>query len=158
MVCNVCHFTFRVFIVLLASRQDTIGMLFEHGVIARYTECPMCHRQVEINRETLQFTCQWTLPSGQTCEKVQISTEWQKRHLVCVVEAEIGRHSVHDSAVAKDVISATKLHNEGTFLFSTHHRLSRDMHQLVHQNVCSAWWGWKNCRDWWGEIREKEIQ
>ncbi|XP_030752315.1 uncharacterized protein LOC115879561 [Sitophilus oryzae] len=35
-----------------------MDMLLEHGVIARYTECPTCHRQVEINRETLQFTCQ----------------------------------------------------------------------------------------------------
>lgn len=58
MVCNACELTLRAFILILASRQDTMNLLYDHGLVARYTECPTCNRQVELNVDTFQFRCQ----------------------------------------------------------------------------------------------------
>lgn len=57
MPCNNCVYSIREFVNLLSDRRRVVDFLVEHGVLNRNSQCNTCGSRLDININTLLYTC-----------------------------------------------------------------------------------------------------
>ncbi|XP_066152494.1 uncharacterized protein [Euwallacea fornicatus] len=57
MVCNGCELSLKDFIVMLSDRRQFVDFLINHGLLVKYSYCKTCKNRLEININSLLFTC-----------------------------------------------------------------------------------------------------
>lgn len=87
MPCVTCTFTVREFLHLSSNRRQLIDFLVDHGVLCRFSTCVTCDNIIELNINSLFYTCSKTyrrqnrIRKCKTKKNAKKGTWFSKAHL-----------------------------------------------------------------------------